>query len=102
MNDEGNGMNEYRAIPWDHADVPVRGEQLGLELWRGRQWSVTTDGIERRDGTYFIAAKRLTEQESTYPWTRHMAENDWVDQADFGLAFRIALHLHHGRQAPAA
>src|SRR3954453_17106438 len=45
--------------------VHVRGEALGKPIyWQGRQWAVTPHGVERRDGTYSIAADRLWEREA--------------------------------------
>jgi hypothetical protein len=45
--------------------VETRGDKLGRILWRGRQWSVTEDGLEALDGCYFIAKNRLAQQSAT-------------------------------------
>ena len=76
--------------------VRNRGEELHETLWQGRQWAVTEYGIEARDGTYAIAADRLSEtrphQGHELPdWPLHMAEKDWVDIHDFCTAFLTAL-----------
>ncbi len=55
---------------WDA--VPCLGEPLHPILWHGRQWAVTTFGIEARDGTYAISKDRL---DDPY-WPTHMAEKD--------------------------
>lgn len=79
--------------------VPLRGEALGEIWWRGRQWAVTSDGIERLDGTYVIERSRLVE----YPeesWPEHMAGKIWVDVPEFTTAWLVALLLH-GAPSPA-
>ena len=79
----------------DHTPVTCRGEQLHEIWWQGRQWAVTAYGIEARDGTYAIAARRLAEKRGTVPdWPLHMAEKNWVDTNDFNTAFLVALALH--------
>ncbi|WP_051334783.1 hypothetical protein [Bradyrhizobium sp. Ai1a-2] len=84
------------APPAYHATnrVRVRGQRLSPIIWQGRQWAVTKHGIECRDGTYAIAKSRLWEG-----WERHMAEKEWVDQADLAEALRIARQVH-AKQAP--
>ena len=58
--------------------------------WRGRQWAVTSYGVECRERDYWIEKKRLWEDEESFGWVRHMAEKNWVDIADFAEALRIA------------
>jgi hypothetical protein len=89
-----------RCIPVPSADDTVqgRGDALGAVLWQGHQWAVTVDGLEARDGTYYIAASRLREGEPAYPWTKHMAEKVWVDVPDFQLAFAVACWAHRGEE----
>jgi hypothetical protein len=45
----------------DANEVRLCGEELRPVIWQGRQWAVTTFGIESRDGLYAIRARRLTE-----------------------------------------
>lgn len=85
-------------VPWAANEVAVRGEALDEVLWQGVQWAVTTAGIECRDGTYFIAAKRLHESEPTWSCCKQMAEKAWVNQADFQLAFAVACWVHLGER----
>jgi len=69
----------------------VRGEALQEPVFfQGRQWAVTGFGVECRDGTYPIAAKRLWEEEKTYGWVRHLAEKEWVDLEDFIVVLGVA------------
>lgn len=76
--------------PWATNDVRVRGDKLGTELWRGKQWSVTEHGVEARDGTYFICRSRMFEGvKQDHPWESHMRDKKWVDIADFGAAMRL-------------
>jgi hypothetical protein len=66
-------------IQMDDTPIKVRGDTLGTIWWRGRQWAVTADGIERLDGTYFIAAARLVEDIEGYGWPAHICEKLWAD-----------------------
>jgi hypothetical protein len=46
----------------DH--VKCRGEPLATPIyWQGRQWAVTSAGIECRDGLYYIGSHRCWEDE---------------------------------------
>lgn len=85
-------------IPSSSNPVPLQGEELGEVYWQGVQWAVTEDGIECRDGTYFIAAHRLRDEEPQYSWMRHMAEKDWVNLSDFNVAFAVACYVHLGEK----
>lgn len=78
------------VVPESENEVVVRGEALARVLWQGEQWAVTEYGIEARDGTYQIAAKRLGEMSGNHTLMHHMAEKPWVDVRDFALAFAIA------------
>jgi hypothetical protein len=72
-------------------DVVVRGEKLQQPIyWQGRQWAVTSFGVEARDGTYIIKGSRVWEETSGHGWIDHMEEKDWVDLPDFVEALRIA------------
>lgn len=81
---------------WATNEVRCRGDALGRELWRGRQWSVTDHGVEARDGTYFICRSRLYEgiRDPHSGWEFHMAEKSWVDTEDFSTAMRIGRSLY--------
>jgi hypothetical protein len=85
-----------RPIEWDRTNVAVRGEPLHPVWWRGRQWAVTKYGIEALDGTYAIAADRLTEEIRTDygNWPVHMAEKNWLDHEDFFTAWMVAIAMH--------
>lgn len=76
-------------------DSPVKTRGLDRILWKGRQWAVTTYGIERCDGyRYEVAASRLLENPD-YSWIEHMGEKgDSVDMADFAAAFGVAIAYH--------
>lgn len=78
-------------------EIKCRGEPLSEVWWQGRQWAVTSEGIEARDGTYFIAAKRLMEDHPGYSWPEHICEKMWVDQDDFCTAWLVAIALHGAR-----
>jgi len=64
-------------------------------LWQGRQWAVTTFGIERRDGGYTIAANRLREGLGIgWSWIGQIGEKDWADIKDFASCFYVAVAMH--------
>jgi hypothetical protein len=78
----------------DH--VKCRGEPLSTPTyWQGRQWAVTSFGIECRDGLYNFGQHRLWEDEysSWGGWISHMAEKGWVDLPDFAEALRVARRI---------
>jgi hypothetical protein len=82
----------------DVCDVHSRGDKLGELWWQGRQWAVTADGLECRDGTYFIAKERLKEHlDRGYSWVAQIGGKEWVDIADFSTAYLIACALHGAR-----
>ena len=89
-------MKDYDSILYDKTEVRCRGEELGETLWQGRQWSVTSDGMEKRDGTYFIDASRLSEthDDGIPGWLFHMGEKNWLDHDDFATGFFVAIALH--------
>jgi hypothetical protein len=85
--------NRLTSGPFANPDKYSRvlSEPLGEPIfWEGREWAVTSRGIERRDGKYFIAANRLWEGESTHCWIRNMEENESVDLQDFAIALILA------------
>jgi hypothetical protein len=88
-----------RPIVTDDTPVHVRGNALSPMLWRGRQWAVTTYGIERLDGCYPIEAERLGEGfdsklglDGTLP--ARVTGKRWCDAEDFLAAWVAALSLH--------
>lgn len=83
-----------QPIAIDRTEVRVQGEALHQILWRGKQWAVTTFGIEALSGTYYIEADRLAEDAGTYGWPMHMTEKSWVDVDDFCTAWLVAIALH--------
>lgn len=87
-----------KAVVFDTTGIVVRGDPLHEVWWQGRQWAVTSYGLECRDGRYAIEAKRLGDEWSDRPgvpsWPRHMLGKAWVDVADFVTAFVVALALH--------
>jgi hypothetical protein len=81
--------------------VENRGDSLSEVWWQGRQWAVTSHGIEARDGCYVIEGSRLNEvrgKTGAPDWPLHMAAKTWVDRDDFCTAFLVGLALHgHGK-----
>lgn len=95
--DEPQKRGEARIIV-DANLVPVGGEALNDIWWQGRQWAVTSYGIEARNGKYVIEKSRLAEEIETWGWLQHMNDKDWVDIDDFATAWLVAMTLH-GRGA---
>lgn len=88
----------------DAGEVKSRAEPLHDIWWQGRQWAVTSYGIEARDGRYVIEKARLTEglkPPNPYSWVRHVGQKTWVDLTDFSTAFFVAVAMH-GRRLDAA
>lgn len=71
--------NDYETIP---------GER---EIWRGRQWSVTTFCIHRLNSSYWIALKRVQRESDPkqYSLLTHMAGKH-IDFDDFITAYLVA------------
>lgn len=93
------------TIKHDTSSLEVTGEPLDEVWWQGRQWAVTTYGIERRDGTYAIEADRLAEDDivpGVPDWPQHLAEKRDTDLADFLTAYVVAVALHGASVAPDA
>ena len=90
----GEGMPKTRwpFVGYAQNEIPIRGAPLAVEWWRGRQWSVTEFGLERRDGLYAIPAECLDGIGRS--WPQHMAEKRDIDQTDFITAWIVALALH--------
>lgn len=91
--------------PWVHSTGPVERqvEILGSILWQGRQWAVTSYGLEARDGRYPINARNLSElAPGEHGLIRHMASKAWVDLPDFVAALAVARMFHAGRDRESA
>ena len=81
----------------DDTPVKVCGDAPQKIWWQGKQWAVTEYGIECRDGTYAIPAKKLTydlDSGSNHGWVEQMRSKDWVDMDDFRTAYFVALSMH--------
>jgi hypothetical protein len=91
------------AIEHDATLVKNRGEKLNEIWWQGRQWAVTSHGIECRDGTYVIAKARLREEHTNqhpYSWIAHLSEKSWIDLDDFATAYFVACAMHGHKLSP--
>ena len=84
-------------IAYDKGEVAVRGETLGEIWWQGRQWAVTAYGLERRDGTYFIAKEDLLHDALAYSPIEHIGKKIWADVDDLATAYLVAVALHGSR-----
>ena len=62
------------------------------QYWTGREWAVTSYGIEKCDGKYAIAKARIWDEDEGYGWVEHMEEKEGVDLPDFIEALRLARH----------
>jgi hypothetical protein len=91
---DAHPLYEMDEEEFKHLSQPV--------IWQGRQWAVTSYGVECLTNSYHIAASRLWEDEKQYGWVRQMAPKIWVDLCDFAEALRIARHTYreqHSGQA---
>ena len=81
--------------PQSREAVKCNGEILDDILWQGRQWAVTTYGLECRDGRYHVEVSQFfhggdsrgshikdLKQRSHFCWMLHMFDKCWVDQVD--------------------
>jgi hypothetical protein len=88
-------------IETDTTPIHVTGDALDTIWWRGKQWAVTEYGVEALNGTYSIAASRLTEDMKESGWPSHMAAKEWVNLPDFLTAWLVGLALHGHKTAGA-
>jgi hypothetical protein len=80
------GLNLLISPKEDRSMIRTKLTRRQRILWQGRQWLVTTYGIEAKDCSYSIARHRL---DDPY-WLDHMTEKEWVDVDDFAAALHIA------------
>jgi hypothetical protein len=84
-------------IAYDKSEVRNRGEGLSEIWWQGRQWAVTSYGLESRNGRYVIERDRLLQDADTYGWVAHVGKKSWVDTDDFATAYLVAVAMHGER-----
>lgn len=75
-------------------EVRVRAEPLDEIWWQGREWAVTSYGIEKRDGTYYIPKADFSLHGDKWSWPEHLAAKGWPDIEDFTTAWLVAMTLH--------
>jgi hypothetical protein len=82
-------------IAYDPTPIANLDEALSEKIWwQGRQWIVTADGLESRNGRYVIEKDRLLQDADTYGWVAHVGKKSWVDTDDFATAYLVAVALH--------
>lgn len=68
---------------------------LAEVLYQGKQWCVTTYGLEKRDGSYYIEAKELKKSHVyEFGWIKHMSLKADTDMEDFTAAYIMSLAIH--------
>jgi hypothetical protein len=79
--------------------VKQRFGRLSKVIWQGKQWAVTSYGLERRDGGYHIAKRDLwTNDDANWGGLiGHVGRKLNVDIDDFTEALRIARCVHDPR-----
>lgn len=95
------GNNPDSWPPMDNApEYAANTDDMDRIIWKGRQWAVTTYGIECCDGKHYEIEKDNLISGKNYSWIEHMALKDWVDLPDFTAALGVAFlfHLHRGGQ----
>ncbi len=76
-------------------EVPLYGEPLDEIWWIGRQWAVTSYGLEKRDGKYFVEKSRLVENlREGWSWIGQIGCKSWADIEDVATAFYVAVAMH--------
>jgi hypothetical protein len=81
-------------IIYSDNEVPNGGEPLDRILWQGRQWVVTTYGIEARNGGRHFSVDELSTPFRDRSLVLHMGGKYWVDIEDFATAYLVALSVH--------
>ena len=96
----------FRLCPQSRNHVHCRGEALSDILWQGKQWAVTTYGLECRDGTYHVPVENFfgfvqapkggkkEKQDVMVHWFRHLREKSWCDEDDIDHALQAMLVLY--------
>lgn len=86
----------------DCNEVYHRGEDLDPIIWQGRTWCVTSYGVEKRDGTYAIAAADVVDEGARgyFRMVCHMYQKKDVDIDNLRTALLILCVLH-GVEVPA-
>jgi hypothetical protein len=125
MTDEPFTLKPARFLatdePWDPSKLPPRRYRDGKPIesrqtpdeprtshldtvwWLGKQWAVTSYGIEQLDGTYVIEAHRLAEgleREHPHGWPAQVTGKTWCDPDDFCTAWLVAIVLHGAKVSP--
>lgn len=97
---DGLTTPERRRWPLQYSADNTAGDRaetfgLGRIIYKGRQWAVTSDGLERCDGgTYFIRTEALDPPGDGYSWPDHLAAKAWCDWPDFVAAYAVAVLVH--------
>jgi hypothetical protein len=79
--------------------APLEGEALHPVLWMGKQWAITTYGLECKNGQYHIKAGRQFWDKGLKPievydrWHQHLTQKTWVDKEDIEDALHIMFIL---------
>jgi|SRR6516164_3152269 len=81
-----------------HRPGRVRCNLSSPVFWHGRQWAVTSYGVECLERPYWIPHRQLWDGEEQHGWVRHLANKRWVDLPDFVEALRVARSVSRGRK----
>lgn len=91
-------------MEYDEPAAPENNVKDEDIIWRGRQWCVSTFGLEtiKEPYHYDIAKARLGEMREPQgvEFLEHMADKTWLDFDDFKEAFLKALDIHKGSYTP--
>lgn len=96
--DESDKINNSVAkgrhpIVYSDNDIADPVEELSEPVvWIGREWAVTSYGIQRRDGRYSIPASDLWDENDGHGLPHQIAEkgSSWTDFNDFMTALLVA------------
>lgn len=83
------------GIPWEPGFTGTLPKGTRL-LWVGRNWGVTSFGIQSIAGAYGVAADKLLEREpfsGSFIWPIKAAQGHMADPTDFLTAWLVALAM---------
>lgn len=98
-----SNIPKFVFCPQSRDAVKCVGEPLDSVLWQGKQWAVTTYGLECRDGCYHVEShylwdcvpkKDASEEDAFIYWWQHISGKNWVDKDDIDAALQAFVLLY--------
>ena len=73
-------------------EVEIIGQPPRQLIWVGREWCVSTRGVERRDGTFTVDRKHIWN--ARYGVKAMAAKAAGIDLEDYRIALKIGRRVH--------